>query len=158
DGKQCACGLSTPLLSRRCLATAAAWGSHSALPGSVVTGDHQTPERSGLPSTVRGVGPEGGLCRLRSAAMARPSSPRVLNCVPSWSLMFNSKAFAAATVTPFCSKAFTPGTATEMSYVPGATSGIVYLPSALLTPLTTIPVCAFLACTVAFDCNPPKGS
>jgi putative transposase len=41
------------------LATAAA-GRNSGLPGSRVLGDHHTPERSGLPSAVRGVGPEGG--------------------------------------------------------------------------------------------------
>src|SRR5260370_16052943 len=83
DGRQWACGLSTLLLSVLRLAMPCAEGSHSATPGSVVTGDHHTPERSGLPSMVRGVGPDGGWCRWRYATIAKGSSPRGLNFAPS---------------------------------------------------------------------------
>src|SRR6516162_10265051 len=71
-GRQCASGSS---LGLRCLVRAAAQGSIIGLPGSVVRGEYQTPDRSDFPLSIFGTGPDGPTRRLLSGL---PSGPTML--------------------------------------------------------------------------------
>src|SRR5689334_13297691 len=71
-GKHCAEGISFRLLSARPLHIDAAEGSISGVPRSAVLGCNQRPEKSGFPSVMRGVGPEGGCGVEKRSACCEP--------------------------------------------------------------------------------------
>ena len=58
-------------------------GRNSGLPGSTVSGCHQTPERSGLPSEGARRGAGRRMWLFVSAVILKRSSPSVLSCVVS---------------------------------------------------------------------------
>src|ERR1700739_2650843 len=71
-------GKSFALVAAHSLTVAAAPGSRVGSTGSTTLGAHHTPERSGLPSRVRGAGPFGVACGAERLAKKERSSPSVL--------------------------------------------------------------------------------
>src|SRR5262245_8199645 len=83
SGRHRALGESLMLFAVRSLNTASADGSSSGLPASIVVGGHHTPDKSGLPSGIRGVAPDGGGGLFAAAMREARSSPTVFSVIPT---------------------------------------------------------------------------
>src|SRR5262249_9227081 len=120
----------------------------------------QMPDKSGLPSRVRGVGPFGTASRVRNSVSSRMgSSANVPRFAPQGKRISNFRDSPGRTAIPDCEKDpyWQQGMLTEMSYVPGVKVRL-NAPCDELVARPTAADAEFFALITASVTRPPSGS